>query len=240
MTQQPSNKPSRFDAFLDLFLIIGVLLILKALLLNVDAIWSYAGPLSLLAAIAVATWRLRKRQESWAGLGLRRPRSIRWTALWTVVALVITMGVGILADSVASSLIAPASASQLALDAQYQGRFDAVPGNLSAYLFWLAIAWIIGGFVEELLFRGALLNRIEAVFKGMPFAAVIAVMGQAVLFGQQHLYYQGISGWIATGVIAFVSGLLYLAFNRNLWPLILSHGISNTIGITLLYMGLAG
>jgi membrane protease YdiL (CAAX protease family) len=35
-----------------------------------------------------------------------------------------------------------------------------------------------------------------------------------------------------------VSGILYLLFKRNLWPLTLSHGLVNTIGLTLIYTGL--
>lgn len=235
-TSEVAN-PKRFAALYDLALIIGVLVILKSLLLNVDAIWNYAGPISLIAALGVATWRLRRNQETWAGLGLKRPKSIKWTAIWTVVALVVTIGVGILAQSLAVSIIgAPDEATQ-AIDARYQGRFDNVAGNLPVYLFWLATAWIVGGFTEEMLFRAALMSRFERVFAKIPFAAILAVTCQAVLFGQQHYYYQGLAGWAATGAIGFISGILYLLFKRNLWPLVLSHGLSNTLGLTLLYMG---
>ena len=237
MTSLHPTKPNRWAALYDLFLIIGVLLVLKSVLLNVAAVWSYAGPISLLTALAVATWRLRKNKETWAGLGLGRPKSIRWTMLWTLVALVLTMGAGILTESLAVSLIGAPSEATQAIDARFQGRFDNVPGNLSAYLFWLATAWVIGGFTEEMLFRGVLLTRFENLFAKIPFAAVLAVICQAVLFGQQHYYYQGLAGWAATGAIAFVSGILYLAFNRNLWPLVLSHGLSNSIGLTLIYLG---
>lgn len=231
------TNPRRFAAFYDLVLIIGVLVILKSLLLNMNAIWSYAGPISLLAALGVATWRLRANKETWAGLGLGRPKSIMWTAIWTLVALVVTIAVGIIAQSFAVSLIgAPDEATQ-AIDARYQGRFDNLPGNLPVYLFWLATAWIVGGFTEEILFRAALISRFERVFAKIPFAAMLAVTCQAVLFGQQHYYYQGLAGWAATGAIGLVSGVLYLAFKRNLWPLVLSHGLNNTLGLTLLYMG---
>lgn len=240
MAALASDILRRASALFDLTLIIGTLLLLKTALLNIDALWSPAGPVALVAALTLATWSLRRRGKGWADLGMGRPKSFFWTAIWTVVALVVTMGVGILADGLATSLIAPPSEAVQAIDERFSGRFDAVPGNLSAFLFWLAIAWVIGGFVEEMLFRGALFERFETVFSGLPLAAVLAVMCQAALFGHQHLYYQGVAGWVATGAIAVVSGLLYLAFNRNLWPLILSHGLSNTIGLTLIYLGMAG
>lgn len=230
----------RSSALFDLTVIIGALLLLKSIFLNNDGLWTLAGPISLVAALVLAGWSLRRRGKRWADLGMGRPKSFLWTAIWTVVALVVTMGVGILADGLATSLMGPPSEAVQAIDARFSGRFAAVPGSLPDFLFWLAIAWVIGGFVEEMLFRGALFERFETVFAGLPYAAILAVMCQAVLFGHQHLYYQGVPGWIATGAIAVVSGLLYLAFNRNLWPLILSHGLSNTIGLTLMYFGLVG
>ncbi|MGJ8563869.1 MAG: CPBP family intramembrane glutamic endopeptidase [Alphaproteobacteria bacterium] len=240
MTSSPSTHVIRRSALLDITLIIGVLVILKSLLLNVNAIWSFAGPVSLLVSLAVATWCLWRRRESWVSLGLSRPKSIGWILLWTVGALIVTMGVGILADSLTISLLDAPSEAVQAIDSRYQGRFDSVRGNPQVYLYWLVVAWVIGGFAEEMLFRGALLTRFEALFSGAPYAAIIAVICQAILFGHQHLYYQGVAGWVATGAIGLVSGLLYLAFDRNLWPLVLSHGVSNTIGLTLIYLGMMG
>jgi membrane protease YdiL (CAAX protease family) len=57
-----------------------------------------------------------------------------------------------------------------------------------------------------------------------------------ILFGQQQMYYQGLAGALATGTQAAISGLLYLFSRRNLWPLILSHGLANTLGMTMLYL----
>ncbi len=240
MTSRNPEQTSWRTALLDVLLIIGVLLGLKSLLLNVDALWTYAGPISLIAALAVATWRLRRNRETWASIGLRQPASIRRAISWTLLALFLTMAVGILADGLAVSAIGEADDATRAIDERYQGRFDNLPGNLSVYLFWLAMAWIIGGFTEEILFRGVLFARFERLLRPLPFAAVLAVVLQAVLFGQQHYYYQGFAGWVATGAIGVVSGLLYLRFNRNLWPLVISHGLGNTIGLTLIFLGMMG
>ncbi|MCJ8325326.1 MAG: CPBP family intramembrane metalloprotease [Rhizobiales bacterium] len=230
-----ANNAKRIAA-IDIVLVLGTLLMLKYSLLSVEALWTYAGPISLLSALAVGSWRLRKRRESWANLGLGRPKSIRWTILWTLVALVVTIVVGILAESLLANLIGAPDEVTQAIDAQFQGRFENIPGNFPAYLFWLVTAWIIGGFTEEILFRGVLLTRFEYLFVKFPFAVFLAIALQAVLFGQQHYYYQGLAGWVATGAIAFVSGILYLAFKRNLWPLVLSHGLSNTLGLTIIYL----
>lgn len=227
-------------ALLDLALILGTLLGLKAFLLNVYAFWTYAGPISLITAAGVATWRLQRTGQSWSDLGLSAPASRTTLAIWTVVALVVTMAAGILADTVTSSLMAPASEATQAIDARYQGRFSNLPGNLSAYIFWLATAWIVGGFAEEMLFRGVVFTRLEQLMGRTRLATAMAVLGQGLLFGQQHYYYQGLPGLVSTALIGIVSGALFLVFRRSLWPLVISHGLGNTIGLTLIYLGIIG
>lgn len=237
MTPTASKSLSRWTVLRDLALIVGTLLISKNLLLQVDAIWTYAGPISLLLALGVATICLRQSGENLASIGLRRPESMKKLALWTIIALIVTILVGIVAESLVASLFdAPDEATQ-AIDARFQGRFENLQGNLPAYLFWLAVGWIIGGLTEELLFRGALFSRFEHLFTGVPFAAFLAILCQAFFFGQGHYYYQGVAGFVATGAIGVVSGGLYLAFKRNLLPIMLAHGLTNTIGLTMLYLG---
>ena len=237
MTSPMSARTDRRAALIDLALVIAALLLSKSLLLEVAAIWTYAGPISLLTALAVATACLRRRGENLAGVGLKRPDNLKKAALWTIIALVLTIGVGILVEGLVTALIGAPDDATRAIDERFQGRFDNLPGNLPVYLFWLALAWIIGAFTEEVLFRGVLFAKFEQAFAGLPLAAVVAILCQAVLFGQAHYYYQGLAGWVATGAIACVAGGLYLLFRRNLWPLMLSHGLSNTIGLTLLYLG---
>ena len=237
MTVTTSKNLSRWKILRDLVLIVGTLLISKKLFLQIDAIWTYAGPISLLLSLGVAIVCIRKSGENWASIGLKRPESMKQLAIWTVIAFFVTMIVGILAESVAASLFSDPDAATQAIDARFAGRFDNLEGNLSVYLFWLSVGWIIGGFTEEVLFRGALLLRFEQLFSGAPFAVFLAILCQAFLFGQGHYYYQGIAGFLATGAIAVVSGVLYLFFKRNLLPLMLVHGLSNTLGLTLLYFG---
>lgn len=239
MTPTASKNLSRWPILRDIALIVGTLLMSKNLLLQVDAIWTFAGPISLLLALGVATIRLRQSGENWASIGLRRPESMKKLALWTFIALIVTIAVGILIESLVAGLFSAPDEATQAIDARFQGRFDNLEGNFPIYLFWLAVGWIIGGFTEELLFRGALFSRFERLFTSAPFAVFLAILCQAFFFGQGHYYYQGIAGFVATGTMGVVSGGLYLVFKRNLWPLMLSHGLSNTIGLTLLYLGVA-
>jgi membrane protease YdiL (CAAX protease family) len=155
--------------------------------------------------------------------------------VWTLVALVLTTAAGILFEAFINVALGEAATQA---EPSNSGRFADLPGNTAAFVYWLAVAWIIGGFAEEMLFRGLLITRFKTLFSSIPFGLIIAIIMPAILFGQQHYYYQGIGGAFATGGVALVSGILYLLFKRNLWPLTLSHGLVNTIGLTLIYTGL--
>ena len=51
--------------------------------------------------------------------------------------------------------------------------------------------------------------------------------------------YKGPAGMIDSGVGGFVFGAAYLLSGRNLWAAILAHGFVDTLGVGLLYFGLA-
>lgn len=226
----------RSAATFDLVLIVGVLIFAKELLLQIDALWAFAGPIALVLALGCALWRMRVRGIAWRAIGLSGPQHLGRLLALTVLALIITIATGEAARVAAEAWIGMPDAVTQSIDARYQGRFSGVPGNLAQFVLWLAIAWIIGGFVEEMLFRGVLFTRLETLFAGLPLAALLSGVGQALLFGQQHYYYQGAAGWVATSIISLASSLLFLAFRRNLWPLILAHGLSNSIGLTMLFL----
>ena len=65
---------------------------------------------------------------------------------------------------------------------------------------------------------------------------VIALLLTSLLFGIVHLY-QGASGMITTGLSGLVFGLSYFAGGRNLWVPIIAHGVLDTLGFTLIFLG---
>ena len=232
----PLSNTSR-QAVVDLLFVLVTLFTLKWLFLQFEATWTFAGPISLLVSLAVATWRLNRSSESWRQLGFASKGTKLSLCLWTIGALAATIILGNIAQQVASSLIAETnSVDQQAVDAM-SNRFKNVPGNFPVYFYWLIVSWVIGGLTEELLFRGFLINRFEKAMAGIPFAIGFAIIFQAVIFGQQHMYYQGWVGFAATGAIGLISGLIYVFSKRRLLPLVLSHGLANTLGMTLMYLG---
>ena len=136
----------------------------------------------------LAAWAmLRKRGERWASLGLARPTN--WiVAIGGAVALY-------LVNMALSQWAVPAIAD--VFKPQPQVSFlDYVRGNVGGFVLWAAIGWIVGGFIEECLFRGFLLTRVSQLF---------------------------------------ANGIFYVLLGRNLWPLIVVHGVWNTVGIWSTY-----
>ena len=170
----------------------------------------------------LAAWAmLRKRGERWASLGLARPPS--WSvAIGGAIALY-------LVDMALSQWAVPAIAG--IFKPQPQVSFlEYVRGNVGGFALWVTIGWIVGGFIEECLFRGFLLTRVSQLFANRVAGIAVAVVAQAVLFGALHLY-GGAFAFIYATVFAIAHGIFYVLLGRNLWPLIVVHGVWNTVGI---------
>ncbi|MBC7672871.1 MAG: hypothetical protein H7247_10675, partial [Polaromonas sp.] len=141
-----------------------------------------AGPkvfllLRMAGLLLLCTWFLRRADERWADVGLRRPP--RWWSVPLVVVggfmlLLVVSGMMYRAILPALGAAPPALASQQALR-----------GNLALYLYSaIPVAWGSAAFGEELVVRGFLLDRIAKVVGSSGTSAYLtAVIVQAVLFG---------------------------------------------------------
>lgn len=109
--------------------------------------------------------------------------------------------------------------------------FNVIQKGLPQLVGGIVVAWILGGFMEELVFRGVVLNFTEAMLGpviGTWPAAVIAIVLAALGAGLCHAY----QGPRAMGIITQLSvlfGVLYVASGYNLWAAILCHGFYDTI-----------
>lgn len=177
---------------------------------------------------ATAWWLLARSGGGWRDVGLRAapswPRAVlAGAAVYAAMTLVSRYAVPPLAEAL-STTSAPSLIAQT------------VRGSLPWLALWLMIGWGVGGVIEELLFRGFLLGRIEIALGGGRRATVAAIVAQAVVFGALHVY-QGSFGAVSAGVFALVLGAGYVLAGRNLWPLILVHGIWNSVSIWGAYAG---
>ena len=112
-----------------------------------------------------------------------------------------------------------------------------VRGNLPNYLVLLAIGFIYGGVIEEILFRGFVIGWGSMLFG--PKSVIPLVVLSSAVFGAAHLY-QGLSGAISTGLIGLGFALLYVGTGRKLLAPALAHMTLDAIGITQIYLGING
>ena len=203
-----------------------------------QVIWRYSGPISLITTLMLFSLYLWRRGDSWAAMGVRRLPGLKSKLLvlpQTLLAVVAIFACGNLAGL---------AGDQLGLwtygetPAGVEARWGAIEGNLPVYLFWLAITWTSAAFAEEMFFRGFLITRFRAALASIPLSAVFAVVLAAAIFGYGHYYYQGVRGLANAGAIGLALGTLYLLYKGNLWPLILAHGLVDTLVFTALYAGL--
>ncbi|QLC26731.1 CPBP family intramembrane metalloprotease [Parasphingopyxis algicola] len=199
--------------------------------------WRFAGPVSLVFTLAILTVYLRGRGVGWADMGLR--------ALPGVKAKLMVLPQALLTFVAFAAIVAMTTVGGPALGFEFMAelpsgveeRWGDVRGNLPLYLTWLAIVWTAAAFGEEMFFRGYLITRLETAFADIRWGVVLAVVLPALIFGYGHFYYQGMRGFIVTGGIALAFGAMFVLFKRNLWPIVLLHGLIDTLSFTALYNG---
>lgn len=187
-----------------------------------------AGPVAIALSCIAAVACLRSGGESLAALGLTRQRPLR-TGLLALGCAILGYAAAAIGTLVATRV--------LGWPPLQSGQVGAIAGNLPMLLGMLAIAWSTAAFGEELLFRGFLLGRLRALLGGGLGVGIVAAFVQALVFGLAHAY-QGPTGILVTGLIGLVFGLLYLRL-RALWPLVIAHGLIDTVGLLALYAGMA-
>jgi membrane protease YdiL (CAAX protease family) len=109
-------------------------------------------------------------------------------------------------------------------------------GNVKVTLLFIALAWTLAAFGEEMVWRAYLMNRVAELGGRTPRAWIASLVIVHVAFGAAHGY-QGLTGWIEEGIGGLWFGLMYLWTGRNLCVPILAHGVGDTIDMILMFFG---
>jgi membrane protease YdiL (CAAX protease family) len=182
----------------------------------------------------VAIWAgLRVRGQSWADLGLSlrggglraAGRTIVQAALVLILAMTAFVAGGMLMQSFASAGAAADTSG-----------YDYLRGNLPRLLMALAAVYVVSSFGEEVLYRGFLINRMEAVIGKGRVATGAAITASAVIFGLAHFNW-GVVGIVQTFFMGLVLALAYVITSRNLWALVLAHALMDTLLLVQVYAG---
>lgn len=223
----PSTRRSAAAASLVLVLVLGPPLLLPLL---ADGAGGAPPTPALVAAVASALVPLaaahflarRFLGRSWMDYGLNASLS---PGRVLIGAAIVVLATGLLVRAAILPIVDALGAAPPDLS-----FLEEVRGDPAALALLLVGAWISAAFVEELLFRGFLLNEMAAALGGSGGAWTAAVLFLGAAFGLGHAY-QGLGGVVLTGSVGVLFGGFYLLFGRNLWVVILAHGTIDTLSI---------
>jgi membrane protease YdiL (CAAX protease family) len=187
--------------------------------------------LGYLLAIGIATVVLKAQGHSWRALGLARPESWPKTialALGLFLALVVAL------LAIKSIWI---NIPGLALPPSDQSDYNPLTGNLPLFLTMVVASFTVIAFGEEMVFRAFLINSLAGVFGNLKARWALALVGSSLLFALAH-YDWGLTGVIEMFLAALIIGAVYLRSGRNLWVVIIAHGLIDTLKFSLIYAGL--
>lgn len=221
------TKPERSSRWRPaLELVVVLLLIPVGLILGALTGLPVMAPiLGMVVPLIAATAFLRREGRGWRALGFLKMMSAGDLLRYTLLTIVAAFVLAVAARAAMAALGFPPM--------NVEGMRQLIEGNTLSYLLFLGpVSWGSAAFGEELLMRGFVLDRAQQLLR----SPVFAVVTQAFLFAIAHAY-QGITGVTVILLIGLLMGFVYLRCGRNLWPLIIAHGVIDTIAITSLYAG---
>ena len=170
--------------------------------------------------VGVGCGLVRLRGETLAEIGLKRPTS--WLRTFMI-------GIGLAAIVFIAMYLSERAGFRRDLS-----KFKDVQGNLELAFLGVLYALIGAGFYEEFTFRGFLMQGLAMFFGGSRGAWIAACVLQGALFGLAHAY-QNPLGIAITGTLGILMGLIVLASGRNLWIVIIGHGLFDACRFVLFY-----
>jgi membrane protease YdiL (CAAX protease family) len=203
------------------------ILLLLAVLMILPSLRKLPG-LGVILAIMIIGVVVWLRGDGWAAIGLVQPES--WLE---------TIGMSILLGG----LIALASTTVVEpLSERWTGAkhdlsaLGTVRGNIQNTLTWIAAAWLTAATLEEFIFRGFMMREVASLV-GMSLPAnIINTLIVSVVFGLAH-WYQSKAGALSTGIVSLLLGALFIWNGFRLWLLIMTHGMIDTVGLLMIYLG---
>jgi membrane protease YdiL (CAAX protease family) len=186
-------------------------------------------PVSKTPFLLVLGWiSLGARNLRWRQVGLARYRNWKMTFTLGVAAGLLLEGFELF---VSQPLLVKLFGKQPDLE-----DFRALTGNLKMTLLFLALAWTLAAFGEEMVYRGYLMNRVADLLNRTRGAWIVSLIVVHAGFGIAHAY-QGITGVVDEGLMGLLLGIIYLRTGRNLAVPIVAHGVQDSVDFVLIFLG---
>jgi CAAX protease family protein len=177
------------------------------------------------AFLMVAVWLLLSHTRL-SDIGLKRPKD-----LLAVLAGGAIAGIGI-------KLILKAAVLPLFDAPSFNPMFATLPGNTREFWTWVLRVTLFGGIVEEVIYRGYLLNRLTAAWGNGVLASMGMIVVTALIFGVPHYMDSGRAGAINATIGGVILASIYLWNGRQLLPVMVIHAANDVCSVWLAYTGL--
>ena len=186
----------------------------------IPSIWATG----ITAALVLAWVKLTRGNV--ASLGLTRPKSYWRSTVFGIMGAVgmLLVLLTLLTFLVSLGMVPPIKEGATAL--MVSGPSLAITLTLS-----LVAVWINAAIGEELLFRGYMMNNVHNALGTGWKAGLMAALIVSFVFGAVHVPSQGLYGLVATGLAGMMLGGIFLMGKRTLFPVIIVHGVVDTIAI---------
>lgn len=116
-------------------------------------------------------------------------------------------------------------------------EYDFIKNNIKKLLAIMLAAWVVGGFYEEIVFRGFIQRTMQKWFSNYSLSFWMAGLLTSILFGLYH-WQQGIFGVIPATLGGLYWTYLLKRYKGNLWYPIVSHASYDTIALIMIYFGI--
>ncbi len=178
--------------------------------------------------VVLMIWVLRRQNETLADIGFRFS-----DFSWKIIP--VGLAIAVCWSAVYHFLIQPFLTHILKIQDADISAFDFIKHHIFNYVFILMMAWIIGGWYEEIVFRGFLQQKIGNLFGRNKHSFLISASITSAIFGLYHIQ-QGFAGIIHATLFAVITSILLYKFKGNMWYGIIFHACYDTIGLTLIYL----
>jgi membrane protease YdiL (CAAX protease family) len=207
--------------------------VLKAFIIALLVLFPHFVPLPFYSyaviCLAVIIFYLRKQKQTLRHLGLKHNGLTMHTLIVGILSALFWVAVN-------KWIYHPFITHFFAVEPYTEYNF--IRSKLPNLIITLVAAWVIGGFYEEIVFRGFTQTTIRGWFVDSRNSFWLAALLTSIVFGLYH-WQQGIFGVIPS----FLGGLLWTfllwRYKGNLWYPIISHAIYDTIALTMIYFGIA-
>lgn len=218
------NKHKLFSFGLDAFVILLVLLFPHYVPLP---FYSYA-----VICLIVVLWYLKYRGQSLKDIGLKKNGLNLFTC-----------GVGVVAGICWLAFMqwgyVPFIQHFFPLSVKSYTEYDFIKNNLGMLVMVIVAAWVIGGFYEEIVFRGFLQTTFMRWMGNGADSFWWSALLTSGLFGLYH-FQQGVFGMVPAILGSLFWSVLLWRSGGNLWYVIIGHATYDTLALVMIYLGMFG